>query len=94
MRAGAVFINTSRGFVADSQALANHLSLDPGASAILDVHDPEPIPQAYPLLGLSSVDLYPHVACKTKTATINMGWVVRDVDAVLNGKTPKFEASL
>jgi D-3-phosphoglycerate dehydrogenase len=94
MRAGAVFINTSRGFVADAQALANHLSLDPTASAILDVHDPEPIDATYPLLGLPNVSLYPHAACKTQTATTNMGWVVKDVDAVLRGETPEFEASL
>ena len=92
MKAGAVFINTSRGFVVDSQALANHMSLDPKASAVLDVHDPEPIPAEYPLLGLPNVALYPHVACKTQTATTNMGWVVKDVDAVLRGETPKFEA--
>ena len=94
MKAGAVFINTSRGVVVDSQALANHVSLDPKSSAILDVHDPEPIEATYPLLGLPNVSLYPHAACKTQTATINMGWVVKDVDAVLRGKTPKFESSL
>jgi phosphoglycerate dehydrogenase-like enzyme len=91
---GAVFINTSRGHVADSQALANHLSLDPKASAVLDVHDPEPIEATYPLLGLPSVSLYPHAACKTKTATINMGWVVKDVVTVLRGEDPAFEAEL
>ncbi len=94
MKAGAVFFNTSRGVVVDSQALANHVSLDPKSSAILDVHDPEPIEATYPLLGLPNVSLYPHAACKTQTATINMGWVVKDVDAVLRGKTPKFESSL
>ena len=94
MKSGAVFINTSRGFVADSQALANHLSLDPKSSAVLDVHDPEPIEATCPLLGLHNVSLYPHAACKTQTATVNMGWVVKDVDAVLSGETPEFEALL
>ena len=82
------------GFVADSQALANHMSLDPSATAVLDVHDPEPIEATYPLLGLPNVSLYPHAACKTQTATINMGWVVKDVNAVLQGDTPRFEALL
>lgn len=94
MREGAVFINTSRGFVADSQALANHLSIDSKAMAVLDVHDPEPISAEYPLLGLSNVALYPHVAGKTRTATENMGWVVKDVEAVLDGKEPLYEAGV
>ena len=94
MRSGAVFINTSRGYVVDSTALANHLSIDSKATAVLDVHDPEPISAEYPLLGLSNVELYPHVACKTRRATENMGWVVKDVEAVLAGKEPTFEASV
>ena len=94
MKSGVVFINTSRGFVVDSQALANHVSLDTKSLAVLDVHDPEPIGATYPLLGLPNVSLYPHVACKTQTAMVNMGWVVKDVEAVLRGITPKFESLL
>jgi len=94
MKPSAVFVNTSRGFIVDAQALANHLRHDPQATAILDVHDPEPFPDTYPLLGLANAYLYPHIAAKTQTAMINMGWVVKDVDAVLRGEEPKFETSV
>jgi phosphoglycerate dehydrogenase-like enzyme len=90
MKPSVVFINTSRGFVIDECALAEWLGKQPPAIAILDVHNPEPIPQEYPLRGLSNANLYPHVACKTKTASVNMGWVVKDIDKVLRGDTPTF----
>ena len=94
LQQGCLFINTSRGFVVDSVSLANHLRHDASAFAIIDVHQPEPIHADYPLLTLPNVELYPHIACKTQTATINMGWVVKDVIAVLNNETPQFEAVL
>jgi len=94
LKSGAIFINTSRGFVVEASSLANHLRHDLEATAILDVHDPEPIQSTYPLLDLPNVELYPHIACKTKTATINMGWVVRDVLAVIKGETPVYEVDL
>ena len=94
LQEGCLFINTSRGFVVDAYALANYLRHDSTAFAMLDVHRPEPVHADYPLLTLPNVELYPHIACKTQTATINMGWVVKDVIAVLNNETPQFEAVL
>jgi hypothetical protein len=43
MKADAVFLNTSRGFVVDHAALARALRSNPGMLAILDVHEPEPV---------------------------------------------------
>ncbi len=90
MKSTALFINSSRGFVVDAHALAEFLLTNNDAHAILDVHDTEPIPTEYPLLHTPNASLFPHIACKTKTASVNMGWVVRDVNSVLCGETPRF----
>lgn len=89
---GLVFINTSRGFVIDNEALAEFLKANPGAQAILDVHEPEPFPAGYPLLGLANAHLTPHIGAATATAHRNMSWVVRDVWRVLSGEKPEFAA--
>ena len=62
------------------------------AGAAIDVFDPEPPPADYPLLGLDNVLLTPHMAARTATAVENMGWVVRDVVDVLNGRPPQYPA--
>jgi D-3-phosphoglycerate dehydrogenase len=83
MKADSVFINTSRGFVVDHAALARRLKANPGALAILDVHEPEPIIADNPLLGLENAHLAPHLASRTDAAMEAMSWVVRDVwDAI------------
>ena len=91
MKSNVLFINASRGFVVDAYALTEFLKQAEGAKAVLDVHEPEPITAEYPLLHVPNATLYPHIACKTTTATQNMGWVVRDIDAVLQEKRPAFE---
>lgn len=88
-----VFVNSSRGFVVDAYALSDFLKHNTEANAIIDVHDPEPIPPQYPLLHVSNVTLYPHIAAKTKRASVNMGWVVKDVYKVLLGESPRHPAS-
>lgn len=92
MQPHAIFINTSRGFVVDTSALVHFLNANPGALALLDVHDPEPFGPDYPLLDLPNARLYPHLASRTKQAMDNMSWVVRDVAAVLEGKRPTYPA--
>lgn len=86
MAEDVVFINTSRGFVVDTAALAQFLKDNPNALALLDVHDPEPFGPDYPLLGLPNARLYPHLASRTEQAMENMSWVVRDVVAALKNK--------
>ena len=92
MKPNVVFINTSRGFVVDSSALADFLRGHVQALAMLDVHDPEPFGSDYPLLGLSNARLYPHLASRTEAAMLNMSWVVKDVVAVLEGEKPRYPA--
>ncbi len=79
MRDDAVLINTSRGFVVDSAALAAQLTARPTMRAILDVHEQEPIPRGAPLRGCSNAVLLPHAASRTAAAQRAMSWVVKDV---------------
>ncbi len=88
LRPDATLINTSRGFVVDPGALASWLGVHPGARAMLDVHEPEPIAPDSPLLALSNAHLTPHIGAATRAAQRNMSWVVRDVWGVLEGQPP------
>ncbi|MBX3358396.1 MAG: hypothetical protein KF745_08205 [Phycisphaeraceae bacterium] len=92
MKPDVVLINTSRGFVVDPAPLAAFLKANPGAAAMLDVHDPEPFDPSFPLLGLANARLSPHIAAATATAHRNMSMVVRDVWRVLQGLAPEFPA--
>jgi phosphoglycerate dehydrogenase-like enzyme len=92
MPTGALLINTSRGLVADPVAVANWLSADPTAQAIIDVHEPEPVTADDPLLGLPNAHLSPHIGAATRLAHENMSWVVRDVWRVLSGEAPEHPA--
>jgi len=94
LKPGCLLINTSRGMVIDPAALAQwaKTSAPAGGFAVLDVHDPEPPPQNYPLYGLPNVRLLPHLASRTHAALQNMSWVVRDVVKVLQGQTPDHPA--
>lgn len=89
---GALFINAARGFVVDPKGLREWLVSDGSARAILDVHEPEPFGDDYPLLGLKNAHLAPHIGAATATAHRNMSWVVRDVWRVLSGEKPEFPA--
>ncbi len=88
-----VFINTSRGFVVDDDALAFFLRACPAAQALIDVHEPEPVTPDAPLLGLKNAHLSPHIGAATRTAQTNMSWVVRDVWRVLSGEKPESPAT-
>jgi phosphoglycerate dehydrogenase-like enzyme len=92
MKRDVVFINASRGMVVDHGAMAGFLRANPGASAILDVHEPEPITAANPLLGVKNAHLMPHIGAATAAAHANMSWVVRDVWRVLSGESPEHPA--
>lgn len=66
MKKTVILINTSRGPVVNVQDLAEALREERIFGAGLDVHDPEPIPPDYPLLGLRNVILTPHAAAGTR----------------------------
>jgi phosphoglycerate dehydrogenase-like enzyme len=72
IREGAVFINTSRAWVVDQDALLR--ALQQGRFwAALDVFDPEPLPVDSPLRSLDNVLLTPHIAGLTRDAHLGMG---------------------
>ena len=93
MKENVTLINTSRGMVIDTHALAKFLRENPAARAVLDVHEPEPIEGDNPLLGMHNARLLPHLASCTLSAQREMSWVVRDVWRVLSGDEPEFEAN-
>jgi glyoxylate reductase len=61
MKPTAILINVARGPVVDPKALYTALSEGWIRAAALDVTDPEPIPQADPLLTLENVVVIPHI---------------------------------
>jgi phosphoglycerate dehydrogenase-like enzyme len=89
-----IFLSCARGLIVDAHALADFLKANPGATGLCDVHEPEPFPADYPLLGLPNAHLAPHIAAATELAKTNMSWVVRDVARVLNGETPEHPAPM
>jgi len=64
MKKGAIFINTSRGPIADEAALVAALR-EGRIVAALDVYDREPLPADNPFRGLSNTVLTPHVGFTT-----------------------------
>ncbi|MEQ8844093.1 MAG: NAD(P)-dependent oxidoreductase [Phycisphaerales bacterium] len=93
-RDGVLLVNASRGFVLDAAALASMLRRHPRSRAVIDVHEPEPFDEDYPLLGLANVRLLPHLGAATHTAHRNMSWVVRDIWRVLNDEPPEYPAAI
>jgi len=92
MRDNVLLINAARGMLVDHAALASWLEVSPDATAVLDVHDPEPPHADCELYNCDNAVLLPHLASRTDTALRNMSWVVRDIIAVLDGKEPGFPA--
>lgn len=90
MKPSAILINTSRGPVVDSAALADALNNGRLAGAGIDVFEAEPpIVKDHPLLTAKNVIATPHVAFATKEALEKRAIIVFDnVDKWLKG-TPQ-----
>jgi D-3-phosphoglycerate dehydrogenase len=80
MRPGSLFLNLSRGFVVDQEALRQHLVSGHLAGAALDVFSKEPAgrgdPFESPLRGIPNVILTPHVGGSTEEAQADIGQFV------------------
>jgi D-3-phosphoglycerate dehydrogenase / 2-oxoglutarate reductase len=93
MKPGAIFINASRGFVVDDEALAETIKSGRLRAAALDVFPREPKANdekfSSPLQGMDQVILTPHIAGSTEEAQQNIGSFVseRIVDYARDGST-------
>lgn len=91
---GSFLINTSRGGVVDSLALADALSAGTLAGAALDVFDPEPLPADHPLMNAPNTLFTPHIGSRSIASLARMNNVVEDVVRVLQGRSPLYPAWL
>lgn len=77
MKQGALFINLSRGFIVDIEALREHLVSGHLGGAAVDVFPQEPKangdPFSSPLAGLDNVILTPHIGGSTEEAQFDIG---------------------
>jgi glyoxylate reductase len=96
MKPTAILVNTSRGGLVDTAALARALEKRWIAGAGLDVAEPEPVPKGHPLLDAPNLVLNPHIASASIEARCAMAdLAVDNLLAGLAGETmPKcFNAS-
>ena len=89
MKPGAIFVNTGRGSVADTDALVRALESGHLAGAGLDVFEEEPLPADSPLLSLENVICTPHVGGETIEAKRRVYEIAaKNVARVLAGEAP------
>ena len=94
MKRSALLVNTSRGAVIDTEALARALQAGRIAAAALDVFENEPLPSNHPLQFTDRVLFSPHIGGSTREARAAMAELVAcQVVQVLKGERPKFLAN-
>lgn len=84
----ALLINTARGAVVDSLALARRLCAGTLGGAALDVVEPEPLPDGHPLLSAPRTLFTAHIGARSHRGQSRMSGVVEDVERVLTGEKP------
>ena len=89
MKSTAVIVNTSRGAIIDTVALAKALEAGEIFAAGIDVFEKEPLPTDHPLTTLPNVILTPHLAWYSKESTRDLQTgAAREVKRVLSGEQP------
>jgi len=87
MKSTAILVNTARGPIVDTDALARALEAGWIAGAGLDVTDPEPLPADHPLLGAPNLTVVPHVGSASHATREAMADIAVDnLLAALAGK--------
>ncbi len=94
LKPSAVVVNSSRGALIDTVALAAVLKQQRIAGAALDVFEVEPLPADHPLRKAPNCILTPHVAGATLDAAAERFTVADDVVRVLQGEKPIHPADL
>jgi len=89
MRDGAVFLNTARAQLHDTDALVNALRSGKVAAAGLDHFAGEWLPTDHPLASMPNVVLTPHIGGATWNTEARQAHIVADgLEALLSGRTP------
>jgi len=90
MKPGAILVNTCRGGVVDTQAVARALKDGRLKGAGLDVFEEEPLPADSPLLDCDNAVLTPHASWYSEESYSELKRRVAEiVAAVLRGETPR-----
>lgn len=91
IRDGALFVNTARAGVIDTQALEEELKKG-RFNAVLDVFDEEPLPEGSALRGLCNVILTPHMAGPAADLYEPIGMeMVREIERWRDGLPLRYE---
>lgn len=91
MKPGAVFLNTARAQLHDTDALVESLRSGHLAGAGLDHFVGETLPTDHPLAGLPNVVLTPHIGGATyDTEARQAAMIADDLERLLGGTAPKF----
>ncbi len=70
MRPESLLVNVGRGALIDQDALIEALAADRGLTAVLDVTDPEPLPEDSPLWRLPGALVTPHISALGEVAML------------------------
>jgi D-3-phosphoglycerate dehydrogenase len=89
MREGAIYLNTARAGLHDTDALVAALERGQLAGAGLDHFEGESLPAGHPLLSMRSVALTPHIGGATYDTEANhTRLIAEDVARLLSGEPP------
>ncbi len=93
MKSNAVIVNTARGRLIDTAALAAAIRLGTIAGAALDVFEDEPLPADSPLRGHPAILLTPHVAWYSDSSVTRVQDLAADeIDRHLSGRKARCPA--
>ena len=90
LRAGSWLHNFGRGELVDTAALLAALDSGHLGGAVLDVTDPEPLPEGHPLWGRENVLITPHIASTTDDMSARAaGYAAEVIGQLTRGQEPK-----